>query len=340
MIRAEGYLYQEGPETRPDELILKDPPHLLQHKLLHLAHILKHLLPTLLPPNLALDPNLPQQSPRSLLPPLPIPIPTPPLIPNRSLRVLAPQEAKMHLAPLRVPGGARMPQVRQHGDPVEAEPRDPQLERDPDEGRHRVVEQDLRRQRQRHRPAVGYVQRRLQVLRPVLLRRRRWIPAPAVRLRGPGGIAPLARAPLVTTTTSRVRVPPRHRRSERRIVPPLPPQRRRRTLLLLLLAPRQQRRLRPRQRGAEGQVEVAEVGRPARDGEAGRAGAREEGRADLVRRRRGERETGAKGRVREAGVYRWRWHGRRGSVGCVDWGLRCGGGCGCDDGSADRFLPF
>jgi hypothetical protein len=49
---------QESPKTRKYKLILKDPPHLLQHEPFHLAHILQHLLLVLLPPNLTLHPDL------------------------------------------------------------------------------------------------------------------------------------------------------------------------------------------------------------------------------------------------------------------------------------------
>ena len=50
--------YQERPKARIDDLILKDPPHLLQHELLHLPNIFQNLLSILPFPNLALNLDL------------------------------------------------------------------------------------------------------------------------------------------------------------------------------------------------------------------------------------------------------------------------------------------
>lgn len=47
-----------------------------------------------------------------------------------------------------------LPDVRDDGDPVEGEARDGQFQRQPDEAGHRVVEQDLRGQRELDVPRV------------------------------------------------------------------------------------------------------------------------------------------------------------------------------------------
>lgn len=54
--------HQERPKAREHELLLEDPPHLLEHKLLDLAHVLETLLPIPLPANLALNLDLLQQA--------------------------------------------------------------------------------------------------------------------------------------------------------------------------------------------------------------------------------------------------------------------------------------
>lgn len=168
-------LHQKRPKTRPDNFLLKDPPHLLQHKLLHLAHILQHLLPILLPPNLALHPYLLQQPPypytTSFFPSfrITISVTSTRASTNNSPRILPPQETEMHdvflliLSTAAAVAAVVAAQVREQRHAVEAQACDVEFERDADEGGHGVVEEDLGGEGEGEGACVGDVQRCLDV---------------------------------------------------------------------------------------------------------------------------------------------------------------------------------